>query len=152
MSERSIPKRYTIIMDMFKEDSYPKQHEIIKKFENQGLKCSRRTFQRTLESMRDEFGIEIIYSITERGYYIDKEKCSNHTSLIDLLNYYKAAENLSFTLSLANNIQIDSSSLMQGLDHLPLIIKALKTNTQVIVEYQKFNQGKKHKFQFNPNY
>ena len=154
MSQQAIIKRYYLIIDKLRKQQYPSRKEITSVFEEEGLKCSRRTFNRTLESLRVEFGIEVTYSSYRKGYFIDREKSINYDSFSDLLNYYNSTENLSQALTSANKslqfIQIDSSSLMQGLGHLPYIVTAINNQVQIQLTYCKFDENGTEPFLYNP--
>ncbi|MCL3781157.1 WYL domain-containing transcriptional regulator [Prolixibacteraceae bacterium JC049] len=153
MSQQAIIKRYYLLINLLESKRYPSRQAIIDRFEEDGLICSRRTFTRTLESLRDEFGIEITYSHSQRGYYIDHEKSVNFVSFSNLLNYYNSTENLSQAISLGNNslqfIQIDSSPT-QGLEHLRHIISAINNQKQVKLTYCKFDNEEIQEFEYNP--
>lgn len=154
MSQQALIKRYYLLINQLESRQYPSRKAITRRFEEEGLKCSRRTFTRTLESLRDEFSIEVTYSHSKKGYYIDYEKSVNFDSFSDLLNYYNSTENLSQALSSASKslqfIQIDSTSLMQGLEHLPHIVAAINNQEQVKIAYRKFDNKEIEEFQYNP--
>ena len=154
MSQQAIIKRYSIIIGLLNKRQYPSRDEIIEKFELEGFNCSRSTFNRTLESLRDEFGVEVTYSAHKRGYFIDEEKSLGSDSFSNLLNYYSSNENLSQAFSVANEsikyIQIDSSFLMKGLEHLSNIVFAINKCKQVQLTYRKFNSVNSETFKFNP--
>jgi hypothetical protein len=60
MSARALLKRMKIVLDQLRTNSYPAKNDILGKIRDE-MDCSSRTFDRVIESLRDEFGCEILY-------------------------------------------------------------------------------------------
>jgi predicted DNA-binding transcriptional regulator YafY len=72
MSKRGMTKRYLLIIEHIESIELSTLKNITEKIEKKGFKYSVRTFHRDLEALRDEFGVEIVYSRQQKTYYIDK--------------------------------------------------------------------------------
>ena len=88
MSKRGYISRYLLILKKIKSQPYTTYKELAKYIENQfdylqmqddelQIGFSIRTLQRDLKEIRNVFGIDIIYSKTEKGYYITENNGEN---------------------------------------------------------------------------
>jgi len=109
MSKRGFFSRYLLIIKKLKAKPYATFEEIQDFLENQmeflqmqddtlNLAFSKRTFQRDLKEIRNIFGVDIEYSVSEKGYFISFETADNMNfqrllETFDIFNALQIAEN-----------------------------------------------------------
>jgi hypothetical protein len=154
MSQQATIKRYLLLIEKAKGGAYPSKQELIELLNDQGLRCSERTFQRSLESIRNEFGVEIEYDTLHRGYFINDDLSVNYEPFIRFLDIAQAANTLIETLSDGQDslkyIHFDSSSGMLGVHYLQPLLRAVKDSLQVRITYSHFHDKREKTFVLNP--
>ncbi|RKE04175.1 helix-turn-helix transcriptional regulator [Marinifilum flexuosum] len=156
MSQQATIKRYLLVLEKVKRGFYPSRQDLIDYLNDQGLKCSTRTFQRILESIRNEFGVEIKYNSHKQGYYIDQELSDDFEPFIRLLEMSQSANTIIETLSEGKDamqfIHFDSSSLMQGIHYLKPLLRAIRDSLQIKIQYSYFYKEEERSFILNPEF
>lgn len=97
---------------------------------------SKRTFQRDIKEIRELFKVDIEYSRTNKGYFINQNG-------IDNMNFQRMME--AFDMFNSLNIAQDLSPFIhlekrrpQGTENLYGLLHAIKNNFQIQFNYQKF--------------
>jgi predicted DNA-binding transcriptional regulator YafY len=147
MSKRGYITRYQLILKKLKAkpystlaelQSYVEKHFEYLKEQDDTLKIgfSKRTFQRDIRDIRTEFGIDIEYSKSQKGYFISSGE-------MDTTNFERRME--AFDTFNALNLTKDLSSFIllekrrpQGTENLYGILHAIKNRYQIKFSYQKF--------------
>ncbi|NOU60582.1 helix-turn-helix transcriptional regulator [Marinifilum caeruleilacunae] len=154
MSQQATIKRYLLLIEKVKKGNYPSKQELIDLLNDQGLKCSERTFQRSLESIRNEFGVEIEYNTIRRGYFINDDISVDYEPFIRFLDIAQSANTLIETLSDGREalkyIHFDTSANMMGIHYLQPLLRAVKDNLQVRISYSHFEEKDEKTFVLNP--
>jgi hypothetical protein len=86
MSIQGIIKSYMLIYEKVKTAHYPSLKNLQQYLVEEGFNPSLRTMQRYLEQMRDEFGVEILYSNAHKGYCLDPGRSPGLDQFIRLVN------------------------------------------------------------------
>lgn len=147
MSKRGFITRYQLILKKLKAKPYSSLEELQNYVERQSeymkeqddtlkIGFSKRTFQRDIREIRNDFGIEIEYSRVEKGYFISSGE-------MDTTNFERRME--AFDTFNALNLTKDLSSFIllekrrpQGTENLYGIMHAIKNRYQIKFLYQKF--------------
>ncbi len=152
MSKRGYISRYLLIVKRLKSNPYSSYDELKEYVNHQSyflqandddlfIAFSKRTLQRDLREIRNLFGIDILYSRVNNGYFIAENTSEN-------MNFQRMVE--SFDMFNALNVTNDLKSLIhlekrkpQGSEHIYGLIHALKNNLTIKFDYQKFWDEKK---------
>ena len=148
MSKRGYISRYLLILKKLKTKPYSNFEELLSYIENQfeflqmqddtlNIGFSKRTLQRDIKEIRNVFGINIEYSKTHKGYFIDQNESENMNfqrmiEAIDLLNTLNIAQDLQPFVHLEKRKP-------QGTDNMYGLLHAIKNRFRVIK-----NSGKKN--------
>ena len=74
MSYQAKIKRYLQILQAIEKSKFPTSAEMINRMGESGVRVSDRQLKRDLESLRGEFGLDIHYSASKKGYYLENEE------------------------------------------------------------------------------
>lgn len=147
MSKRGYISRYLLILKKLKSKSYCSFEEIQEYIERQVdflqmqddslmIGFSKRTFQRDLKEIRNNFGIEIDFSRSLKGYYIVQNELENMNfqrmlEAFDMFNSLNLAQDLKPYIHLENRAP-------QGTENLYGLLHAIKNNLQIEFSHKKF--------------
>jgi predicted DNA-binding transcriptional regulator YafY len=154
MSQRGTIKRYTAIIEKLESKQYPTALNIIEYLHELGFEISKRTFERDLDAIRSEFGIEITYNIYKKGYFIDKENSIDIASFIRFLEIVNTAYVLSDSLSdskdVLNYIHFDQGGGFTGLKHLNIILQAIRFQKVIQFKHYSYQHKRESEYTINP--
>lgn len=147
MSKRAFISRYWLIYRKLKITPYASFGELssyLQMQENQlqfeddllRLNFSKRTFQRDLRELKNLFGIEVLYSRQEKGYYIQEDEQFNlhfqrMMEAFDLFNSIHSLQKLEKILLLEKRMSL-------GTEYIALLIQAIRKRLQVSFVHRKF--------------
>lgn len=143
MSRQGTIKRYTLIIEKINRGLYPTLKSIEDYLFDHGFEISKRTLQRNIEQVRDEFGIEITYCQEKKGYFIDKEKSIQFDAFLRFLEIASTAEIL--TESIQNSkktleyISFDDGGTLEGINNLKHLLKAIKEQKAITFTHYNFS-------------
>ena len=99
---------------------------------------SRRTFERDLKVIAEDFGVVVRYDARQRSYVVDDPApgalLPGHQRLLEALELQAF---LRLPAALAPNVQLETRQLM-GLEHLRPLLAALQARQVVAFTYCKF--------------
>ena len=159
MSKRAYIHRFLLIFKKLKIKPYTTYEELRNFIENQ-LEClqmqddslnmgfSKRTLQRDIKEIRNLFGIDIEYSKTAKGYFINQSEVENMNfqrmiESFDMFTSLKLAQDLTPFVHLEKRRPLGTENLY-GLFH------AIKNRFQIKFSYQKFWEDEKTQRKTNP--
>jgi predicted DNA-binding transcriptional regulator YafY len=147
MSKRGYITRYNLILKKLKAKPYSTLEELQGFVERQFeylqdqddslvIGFSKRTFQRDIREIRNNFGVEIEYSRKDKGYFIssgemDTMNFQRRMEAFDVFNSLKLAEDLVPFVQLENRRP-------QGTENLYGLLHAIKNRFQIGFMYHKF--------------
>jgi len=145
MTAREIIKRYSLIINSMKRGQKPSRvaicNMILIVFKAQKT-YSPSSFDRDISAIRHEFGIEILYDIYAKGYYIDYE---NSLNIKETLKYFELAnsalamiDTLKDGKEASNYLSLDSSDNLTGIELMEPIMSALKSKQIISFDYYNF--------------
>ncbi len=151
MSKRGYISRYLLILKKLKAKPHSTYNELQGYIDNQfdylqmrddtlNIGFSRRTFQRDIREIRNIFGVDIEYSKTSKGYFINQSEMENMNfqrmiEAFDMFNSLKLAQDLTPFIHLEKRKP-------QGTENLYGLLHAIKNKFQIKFSYQKFGKMK----------
>lgn len=101
---------------------------------------SKRTLQRDIREIRNILGIDIMYSRSQRGYYIIQDDYSSDLFLktLEEINSFSA---LKLTNSLESIVYLEKRKPKRA-EFLPDIVQAIQQKKKIEFHYQKFGEEK----------
>lgn len=151
MSKRGYISRYLLILKKLKVKSYSTYEELHAYIDNQfdylqmqddnlQIGFSKRTLQRDIKEIRNVFGIDIEYSKSQRGYFINQSENENMNfqrmmEAFDLFNSLNLAQDLTPFIYLEKRRP-------QGTENLYGLLHSIKNRLQIKFTYQKFWEEK----------
>lgn len=146
MSIQGTIKRYSLVIDHIRRSAFPSFKEIHELLQNEGFQISSRTLQRDLEDIRDEFGIEIAYDSSKKGYLIDYENSVNADYILHFLELAVSAQVMIDTLKEGKEalkyISFDSYDNFSGLSNIQKLLFAVKNCKEVTFKHTSYQTGK----------
>ena len=147
MSKRAYISRYLLIIKKIKAKPYATSEELQAYLEKQmdhlqmqddtlNMGISKRTLQRDIKDIKNLFGVDITYSKTSKGYFINQSEMENMNfermmEAFDLFNSLNIAQDLKPFIHLEKRKP-------QGTDNLYGLLHAIKNKLQIKFAYQKF--------------
>jgi predicted DNA-binding transcriptional regulator YafY len=128
-------------------DYYLRQHDIF---------INKRTLQRDLQTLRNEFLIEIPYDKKHNGYYIDYEESitADVESFMHFLEIINTAELLRQSLSEGSRslkyVSFDSQGNFRGTGHLKPLFRAIRDRLWVTFNHLNYQSGKLSNYRIRP--
>lgn len=154
MSEHGTIRRFTLEIEKINWGQFPSFSEIKEFLNSHGFKLSDRTLERDFEQLRDEFGIEITFNRSKRGYYIDLENSINWASFFRFLEIVNTAELLTDSLieskNTLNYISFDYGGGLKGIENLKPLLDAIKNHRKISFQHHNFYTGKTRKYTLKP--
>ena len=145
MSARGKIKRYSLIIEkLSKKGGYPSFNELKDFLISNGFEESKRTIQRDLEDIRDEFGVEITYDSSKNGYYIDEAESPKFDAFVRFLELVNTAELLKESLQTSKktleHISFDKDAGLKGIKHLKILLEAIRSHREITFTHYNFQK------------
>ena len=154
MSRQGTIRRYTLIIEKINRNQFPSFKEIQDYLFDLGFEVSKRTIERDIEAIRNEFGMEITFNRHKEGYFIDSEKSIQIDSFLRFLEIVNTAELLTESLSESKNtleyISFDKGGGLMGIELLKPLLKAIKEHRKVNILHFNFQTEKRKKYTIKP--
>lgn len=154
MSHHGTIRRYTLIIEKLKSNQYPSLNEIIDYLNDIGLKTSKRTTERDLDAIRNDFGIDISYNRLNDGYFIDYDNSINIESFFRFLEIVNTAELLSESLSESKEalsyISFDTGGGLKGIEYLKPLLQAIKEHRKIAFKHFNFHTELNKSYSMKP--
>ncbi|QCR22107.1 WYL domain-containing protein [Pontibacter sp. SGAir0037] len=158
MSQLDILRRHLTILRLVQPPFlYPSKAKILERLRQEDLESvSARTFDRDKREIESFYGIRIKPSRKYRGYYLyqpEDEDLSNFRQFFQLL---ERCERLAFLTNSSDALRTSKYLLLKenqsqlGLQHLPVIWKALRMQLQLQFKYQTFHAPEPKPYQLDP--
>jgi hypothetical protein len=144
-------KRYELIITKVETANYPTLAEIYKYLQRFDLNPSGRTLQRDLEELKSEFNIDLVYDKKYRGYYIERNTITDNVIQF-IKNMSLQANLLAFSQSgnASDNSILKDENPLKGLEHIPLLLRAVQHQLYIEFTYQKFYASQPEPFILQP--
>lgn len=145
MSKQGMIKRYMLIIEKINSNLAPAFADIDEHLRRNGFEYSKRTIDRDIENIRNDFGIEIVYDRSSNSYYVDKEKSVNLETFNRFLEIAGVADLLSEGLNnkknILNYISFESeNTYSKGTDMLQPILSAILHHKEISFTHENFQK------------
>lgn len=140
MSKRTFFKRYIWLFDLIRNKPYITLNEILENYKHSVFwrdeiaGFSQRTFHRDKIEIEELFGVDIVYDIAKKGYYIDCEMPYQNTSL--LIESYRIINSLEQFKEIRQ--YISTGFYNTGSEHISSILYAIKNRNTIGFSYYKY--------------
>ena len=146
-------KRYLQILQLTGNQSFPSIFEMADKISESGIKISVRQLKRDLESLRDEFGLNVKYSPARHGYFVTDDQLT-FPYLMKILEYSQNAEILKDYLKEGSNlfeiIEFEDFNSFKGIQWIKDFTLAIKVCSILIIRYKRFDSEEIKAYRFHP--
>lgn len=147
MSKRGYISRYLLILKKLKAKPYSTFEELRGYIENQieylqvsdenlNIGFSKRTLQRDMREINNIFGVEIEYSTSQKGYFINQTE-SEHMNFQRMIEAFELFNSLKLADDLAPFVYTEKRK-PQGIENLYGLLHAIRNKFRITFSYQKF--------------
>ena len=147
MSKRGYISRYMLIVKKLKAKPYSSYEDLKSYIENQveylqmqddtlEIGFSKRTLQRDIREIRNNFGIDIEFSKGQKGYFIENNETEN-LNFQRMLEAFDMFNSLNQAQDMTPYIHLEKRR-PQGTENLYGLLHAIKNRLQISFSYQKF--------------
>lgn len=154
MSQRGTIKRYTAIIEKVGNKQFPSAQLILEYLEDLGFSISKRTLERDFDAIRNEFGVEITYDTSRRGYYIDEANSIELSAFLRFLEIVNTADLLTESLADSKHtldyIHFDQGGGFRGIEHLRPLLQAIREQREIKFKHFSYQREKWHHFSVHP--
>jgi predicted DNA-binding transcriptional regulator YafY len=154
MSNYSILRRYSLILDKLDNSHFPTKQDLVDFMHRHGFEVAERTVSRDLERLRHDFAVEIEYDNYKRGYFINEGKSLYLDSFVRFLELSSTANVLADSLrdsrEAINYISFAAQGKLKGISHLQSLLKAVQQNREISFTYQRFDRDDEYRVRMRP--
>ena len=149
-------RRYQFILEKLKSKKFSSFDDIDYYLRQHDISINKRTLQRDLQTLRNEFLIEIPYDKKHNGYYIDFEEsiAADVESFMHFLEIINTAELLRQSLSEGSRslkyVSFDSQGNFRGTGHLKPLFRAIRDRLWVTFNHLNYQSGKLSNYRIRP--
>ncbi|WP_420378773.1 helix-turn-helix transcriptional regulator [Gilvibacter sp.] len=142
MATHVISRRLQLLIQYIYDSNFPSKQDIIEWLKEKDFKLSVRTFERDLERIRSDYGLEITYDKSKDGYFINEAESVKVDSFFKFLEIVNLAD--LFTDSLKDNrkildiVDFDDSRSFKGIDNLRTLLLAITQGRNVTFEHENY--------------
>ena len=141
----SLHRLYLLINKVGQLNLFPSKRELIDFLEEHDFRASPRTIDRDLAEIRSEFGIEVRWDASQRGYCIDREESWDYEGMLRLLEVCVTGDLLMQTIGEGKEalkyVLFDSSEELKGIELMAPVLQAVKLHRCLSFDYMKFHGG-----------
>lgn len=153
MSYQAKIKRYLYILQQIDNQQFPAISEMISRINETGINVSDRQLKRDIESLRDEFGLDIRYSAQHRGYFLESRQLTfpYFLKLLELSqNTELIADYLKKGLDVSEILDFEDFNSFKGIGYIPDLAWAIQHRKEIGLCYQRFDADEKKNYLFQP--
>lgn len=145
MKIQRVISRYYLIINKIRSSHYASFEEIREHLAEHDIDISLRTLQRDIQNIRDEFGIEVVYSKLKNGYYIDNQESSDFVYFMKFFEMSVMSGTLTDSFRTIKNssgfIEFDTVEPIVGIEYISQALFAIKERLKVRIKYQRFSDN-----------
>ena len=149
-------RRYYFIIEKLKSKPFTSFEEINETLAGHDIEITKRTLQRDLQTIRNEFLIEIPYDRKQNGYYIDYEESLSEDieSFVHFLEIVNTADllvnNLSEDKNTLRHISFDSVGNLRGINVLKPVLQAIQDQNIITFDHLSYQTGEITRYSLKP--
>lgn len=154
MATHIISRRIQFIIQYIYDSHFPSKLKMLEFLKGHDFTVSPRTFDRDLERIRCDFGLEILYDKQNNGYYINEEESVKVSSFFKFLELVSVANVFSESLKDSNKIlefvSFDDSKSFKGLPNLKPILIAMREDRDLTFVHENFQHKTFKNYKITP--
>lgn len=154
MSYQGKLKRYLLVIQKINYRQGCTFKELYEYLNDEGFEISQRTLQRDIEQIRNEFGIEVKYNSTDKGYYIDRGSENDTDVFLQLLSINDTAEILISSMKEGNSfkrfLQFENHRSFAGTAFIKPLLLAAKKSKRVLLTHKSFVSEQEKEYTIEP--
>jgi predicted DNA-binding transcriptional regulator YafY len=158
MNQASILRRHLCILRQVQPPfTYPSKLLILEYLLQEDLGfVSKRTFERDLKEIESYYGIRVCYCPRNRGYFLDQPVDEDLSHIQQFFQLLERCERLAFltqasdVLSTSKYLLLEENGVLAGLEHLPVLWEALRSQRQLTFQYKTFQSDEVKHYQVEP--
>ena len=149
-------RRYYFIIEKLKSKAFTSFEEINETLAGHDIEITKRTLQRDLQTIRNEFLIEIPYDRKQNGYYIDYEESLSEDieSFVHFLEIVNTADllvnNLAENKHTLRHISFDSVGNLKGINVLKPVLQAIQDQNIITFDHLSYQTGEVTRYTIQP--
>jgi predicted DNA-binding transcriptional regulator YafY len=160
MAKKGYLWRYGKIVQKVQQQPYVTKSELLEylssetenvRYLDDGMEVglSARTLERDLREIRNLVGVNIEYSTSKRGYYIEGDNVFGKTALQRMVESFEMFRSLNVAQNL-ENVLYPEKERPQGMEHMYGLINAIKNRLRIRFVYTKFSDENSSRRSGNP--
>jgi predicted DNA-binding transcriptional regulator YafY len=154
MSHRGTIRRYTLIIEKLSRDTFPSSDVLLYHLDEFGFSISKRTLERDIEAIRNEFGIEVEFNRTRGGYFVNRDKSADFDSFVRFLEIVNTAnlvlDGLYKTKDVLRYVLFDKGGGLKGIEFLNPLLKAIVEHRYIKFKHVSYFKDEKKEVSFKP--
>jgi predicted DNA-binding transcriptional regulator YafY len=151
MSAQGTIKRYQLILEKLKYNSYPSFEDIAAYLNDEGFKISKRTLQRDIDAVRNEFNVSVVFSRNRKGYYIDQNDSPGYDRLLKLIRLQNETQMVQQSIRDEHQyISFEHQDEWSNIKWIQPLLDAIKHKKIVEVEHFTYNREQSLKRSVKP--
>lgn len=140
-------RRYQIIIRKLGSPGNTSLRELKDLLHDMGFEVSKRTVQRDIEHIRDDFKVNITYKRAENGYFIPPDSEWHTEQFMRLANLSQlmqmVAQPVKNDRNAIHHISFENHGEQKGHEHMLPLLQAIQNQTRVIISHARFFQEAK---------
>ncbi|MDP3928863.1 MAG: WYL domain-containing protein [Bacteroidota bacterium] len=145
---------FALILEKFSSHKSASLNELKVFLEAHDLGKSERSLARYIEQMRHEFGLDIVYDASLKGYVF---KRSNDFEVTLFLNFVQLTQTAGIAMegkkqmdALRHLVQFDNNLRLQGTEHLKTLLVAIQNKRYASFKHTNYHTDKTTNYRFKP--
>jgi predicted DNA-binding transcriptional regulator YafY len=145
---------FALILEKLSRQKSASLQELKVFLEAHDLGKSERSIARYIEQMRHEFGLDIVYDASNKGYVFDK---SNDFEVDLFLNFVQLAQSTGIDLGGKKNmkelmqlVQFDTNQPLQGIENLKDLLFAIQNKRYINFVHTNYHTDKSTSYRIKP--
>lgn len=138
-------KQLSLVVDKIREGKYPSKKALLLHLENNDCEVSPRTFDRILEKLRDQMGLDVEYDIQQKGYFLANDANGLADKFLTLIEIGRSAEVLTETIRENREnlryIHPGNNKALKGLHQVGIILQAIREQRVITFMHGGFSSG-----------
>jgi len=144
MATYSALRRFYLIIEKIKQRGDSSFKAIADHLKDNDVQISKRTMQRDINQIRNDFGVEVAYDRDSDQYFINEDMSANLSGFYQFLELSLTAEILREELKdkreLIKYVHFDGIDLLAGQSNLKLVLQAISLKRWISFSYEKYTE------------
>ena len=135
-------KRFFHVIDLVQNHPLPTRDLIMERLAEEDAEISKKTFERLLAELRDEFFIDIRFNRQKKAYEIEEDEFDHANQLVGFFKLSvqadTLAENLGQSREVSNYVSYDFEEIIKGTEFIAPILEAIRERSVLKIRHKGF--------------